>query len=266
MKKKWLVSLSLAGIIAFTAACSNEGENTESNEDQTEPQEEVDETAGEEGAENAAGGEQQMEMPEPDLEDVPDVVAEVNGVEISKEDYESLYVSQFQQTALQYQMSGQELDQDQFKEQIMESMIGQELLVQEVEKSDLEASEDKVNETLDGLVAQNEMETQEEFFAALEEQGMDKTEVMSQVELQVKLDQLIANEAGEVEVTEEELQALYDQAIAQQEESGAEGAEIPSFEEAKPSLEQQIRTQKETETTQELVNKLREDAEVTIHL
>ncbi len=243
------------------AACGGDAAE-ETNED-TAPQEEA--APEEEAAEQeAAGDAEQPEMPEPDLEGIPDVVAEVNDEEITKEEFESAYTGQFQQLAMQAQMSGQEVDQAQLKEQIAESLVAQKLLVQETENQEITASEEQVNTALEELAKQNGLESSEEFLAALEEQGITEEEVMEQVEAQVKVEQLIASETGEINPTDEEVQKLYDEAQAQQEEAG--GEELPAFEEVKPQLEEQVRMQKEGEATQALIAQLREKADVTIHL
>lgn len=242
------------------AACGDEAAE-ETNTEET-PQEEVapdEEAATDEESESV----EQPEMPEPDLADVPEVVAEVNGEEITKEEFESAYTGQFQQMAMQAQLSGQEVDQAQLKEQVAESLVAQELLVQETENQEITASEEQINTTLEELAQQNGLESSEAFLAALEEQGISEEEVMTQVETQVKVEQLLS-ETGEIDVTDEELQTFYDEAVAQQEEAG--GEELPAFEEVKPQLEQQVRLQKESEATQALVEQLREEAEVTINL
>lgn len=236
------------------AACG--GENAEETNEEAAPQEE--------GADQEAENAEQPEMPEPDLEGVPDIVAEVNGEEISKEEFESAYTGQFQQLAMQAQMAGQEVDQTQLKEQIAESLVAQKLLVQETENQEITASEEQVNTALEELAKQNGLESSEEFLAALEEQGISEEEVMEQVEAQVKVEQLIASETGEINPTDEEIQTVYDEAQAQQEESG--GEELPAFEEVKPQLEEQVRMQKEGEATQALIAQLREEADVTINL
>lgn len=239
--------------VMITAACSDTDENT-SEEAATEEQQAVDEN----------GEAAEMEMPEPDLEGVPDVVAEVNGTEISKEDFESAYTSQFQRMAMQAQMSGQEVDQDQLKVQVADSLVAQELLVQETENRNIEASDEELNETLTALAAQNGLESSEEFLTALEEQGLTEEEVMDQVASQVKVDKLVAEEAGDISVSEEELQAYYDEITAQQEEADSE--EMPAFEDIKPELETQMAQQKENEAVLELVAELREGADVTVHI
>lgn len=254
--KKCLLCLSL-GLSAFTlAACGDADETAENKNEQPDTQEEA--AAGTE--ENA----EQPQMPEPDLEGIPEIVAEVNGKEIPKEEFEMAYSSQFQQAAMQSQMSGQEVDQTELKKQLAESMVGQELLIQEADNRKLTASQEKVDQTLDELVAQNGLESKEQLMTALEEQGVAEDEVMSQLETQVKVDQLIAEESGNAKATDEELKALYEQVKTQQEQSG--GEELPAFEELKPDLEAQVKMQKEGQAAQALVAKLRESADVTINL
>ncbi|XKE95171.1 SurA N-terminal domain-containing protein [Metaplanococcus flavidus] len=259
MTKKMLLSLLIGASVLVTAACGNADENTNEEETATEEQA-TEEQAAEENGETA----EQPEMPEPDLEGVPDVVAEVNGEEIGKEEFETAYVGQFQQMAMQAQMSGQEVDQAQLKEQIAESLVSQKLLVQETENRGIEASEEEVDETLTALAEQNGMASSEEFLAALEEQDLSEEEVREQVASQVKVDKLIAEETGDTEVSEEELQEFYDQVKAQQEEMG--GEEVPPLEDIKTELEAQLLQQKENEAVQALVAELREGAEVTINI
>ncbi|MEC5423529.1 SurA N-terminal domain-containing protein [Virgibacillus sp. C22-A2] len=256
LNKKWIISLLFAALVLTLAACGNDDESAEDNNDE---------------AEEAAPGTEQPEMPEPDLEGIPEVVAEVNGEEITREEFETTYQGQFQQASLQAMMSGQEIDQDQLKGQIAEGLVGQRLLIQEADNSGIEASEEEIDEILDQLVEQNGMESRDEFLAALEEQqGMSEEEVRSELELQVKVDQLIARESGDIEPTDEEMEELYEEFAAQQEEHAAgedgEETDVPSFEEMKPDLEAQVKRQKEAEASQLLVEKLREDADVTIHI
>lgn len=251
--KKMFFSLLIGASVLVTAACGNaEDSANEEKATQEQPAENNGETAG------------QAEMPEPDLEGVPDLVAEVNGEEIKKEEFESAYVGQFQQMAMQAQMSGQEVDQDQLKTQIAESLVGQRLLMQETDNRSIEASEEEIDETLTSIAEQNGLASTDEFLAALEEQGLSEEEVMDQVAAQVKVDKLIAEEAGDLEASDEEIQKFYDDMKAQQEEMG--GGELPPLEDVKSELEMQIVQQKENKVVQELVAELREGADVKVHI
>lgn len=256
--KKWLSTLSIMTLIFVLGACNNDSESEEDTQNAEAPQEE------DAAAEN---GEEAMEMPEPDLEGIPEVVAEVNGEEITQEDFTQTYESQFQQTAMQQQMmgGGEEINQDELKQQVADMLVNQELLAQEAENRDFTAGEDEVNEMVDQMLEQNGMENRDELFAALDEQGLPEDEVMNLLETQIKVDQLIEDESGEIEPTDEELQEMYDQMQEQQGQTEGE-EEPPSFEELKPQLEQQFVMQKQGEVTQALIEQLKEDADTTIHL
>ncbi|MHA6250405.1 hypothetical protein [Oceanobacillus sp. CAU 1775] len=126
-----------------------------------------------------------------------------------------------------------------------------------------------MNETLDILVEQNGLESQDAFLTALEEQGTSEDEVMAVIETQIKVDKLIARESGDVEPTEEEVQEMYDMYVAQLEqvnEESEEEVEVPSFEELEPDLIAQIKAAKESETYQKLIEELRSDADITKNL
>lgn len=258
MNRKWLLSLSLVLLLVVAAACSGEDEAGKNNGD-NKPQ----------GEAPAGNNEATQEVTEPDLEGIPDVVAEVNGQEISKEDFEATYMGQFQQMATQAQMTGEKVDQDQLKKQVVDAMVGQELLSQEAENAGYEVSEKEINEELENLAKQNGLESKDKFIEALSEQGMPEEEVMSVLESEIKIDQLITDKAGDVEPTEEELKGMYDQLVAMQEQNGGENGqevEIPSFEEIKPRLKEQVESQKRTEAMQTLVKDLRESADITINI
>ncbi|MBG6218303.1 hypothetical protein IWX75_002784 [Arthrobacter sp. CAN_A6] len=264
LKKQWLMGLVLAGSISV-AGCGAPSEDPAAGSDTQ--QETPAEGSGE--AADGSGAAPQEELPEPDLEGIPEVVAEVNGKQILKEKFTASYEGQFQQLAMQSQQSGQEVDQDQLKAQTADTLIGSELLVQEVEKRGIEASTEEIDASWAELVESSQLGSKEEVIAAIAEQGIDEAEVTSQVEDQVGVDKLIAEEAGDTTATEAELQALYDQVKAQQAEAGGQEGqetEFPAFEEARPALEEQVRGQKEADAAEALVSALREEADVVVHI
>lgn len=265
--KKWLTMISLAATMLAVSACGDEsaegenGEGAENGESQT-----AEEGQASEGAE---GGEA-PEMPEPDLEDVPDVVAEVNGEEITKDEFEQVYTGQFQQASMMQEMTGEEVNEDELKQQIADGMVSERLLIQEAENRDISASEEDVDAMISEITEANGMESEEDFFAAMEESGMSEDDIRAELEKQVKVEGLIAEEAGDVEPTDEELQEAYDEQIAAREEAQSEGegeeTEPPAFEDVKPQIEEQLVREKEAEAAQGLSEDLREDADVTVNL
>ncbi|MBM7540768.1 SurA N-terminal domain-containing protein [Amphibacillus cookii] len=244
--KKWILGLFLITVVGLLVACGNDEEDTTEQEQGADPNEE-------------------LEMPEPDLEGIPDVVAEVNGNEITGAEFEMTYISQFQQAAMQSQMTGQPVDQDQLKSELADNMVDQELLVQEADTRGFEATEQEVDEMINDIMEANQLESRDELFAVLDEQGTSESEVISQIEMQIKLDQLIADEVGEVEATEEELQTFYDELSAQYEET--EGMEeLPPFDEVRTEIEEELQMQEESEAIMALIEVLRSDAEIETYL
>lgn len=249
LNKKLLLGFGLALLLFAGTACGAQGDSDSGGE--------------------KAKGQKQSAAPKPDLKGLPDVVATVNGHDISKAEFSTRYELQFQQVASQPQPEGGKLDQDKLKKQTVEGMVGTELLLQESAKRGYKASAKDVDAALDELVKQNGLKSADEFFAAVKKQGTDEKEVRSQIAQQVKVDKLLAKEAGDTKPTEKEVKALYDQAIAQQKQSGnqsGEAPQIPPFDKVKPQLEQQVKAEKESKAAEALVKSYRADAKVKINI
>ena len=252
MLKKWLLGSVLAAVLVGASGCGDAQDGDAASKQESEAAQE--EKAGPGGAEAA-------------LEGVPDVVAEVNGEEIGKDEFVQAYEAQYQQMAQQSQMSGQEVDQDQLKKDVAESLVSTELLVQEADRRKFTASDEEVDQKLQGLAQQNGLGSTQEFLAALEKQGMAADEVQSQVRVQLQVEQLVADEAGNIEPTEKEMRALYEQMTEQQKQAGGNQAQkVPSYKKLRPQLEQQLKSQEMATVAQQLVGDLRKAGDVTINL
>ncbi len=203
---------------------------------------------------------------EPDLEGIPDVVAEVNGEEVTKEEFVPIYEAQFQQAAMQAQMSGQAPDEEALKKQTVDDLVDTELLSQEAESRGIEVSDDDVDAELTDLAKQNQMASAEELLTAVEKNGLTEEQARAQVETQVLIEQLVADEDGSPAPTDKELRALYAQAKQQQAQSGQKGQKIPPFAQVRPQLEEQAKAQQVGKVAQALVKDLRKDADITINL
>lgn len=263
-KRMMTTGIALAGVLAL-AACSDApaAENDDAGAQGQSAE------AGPMSPEEGAAGEQ-AEMPEAETSDIPEVVAEVNGDEISGEDFTVLYESQFQQMAMQSQMTGEEPDQDRLKEQTLESMIGNELLLQDAKDEGYEASEEEIDALIDDAAETAGMSSSEEFIDAYEEQGMEEEQLTGDAENQVLINQVLA-QLEVPEPSEEELREIYDEAAAAQE--GAEGEteggqapELPPFDEVREDLEAQATDEARNEAALAHVEELRADADIQTHL
>ncbi|MFC7400737.1 SurA N-terminal domain-containing protein [Citricoccus sp. GCM10030269] len=267
MRKKLLTSVALVGSLLGLAACGGGETGDSAGENGNQGASASASQPASEGAE-AAPSEGQPSMPEPDVKNVPEVVATVNGEEITGEEFTSAYEAQFQQMAMQSQMTGQEMNQDDMKKQLADSMVGTELLVQDAEAQGHSADDEKVNAFLEKTAESSGVKSVDELVAKFKEQGYSEDQLRSDAKKQVLLDQSIA-EMDIEEPTEEELKELYEQTKAAQppaEDGASASAETPSFEELKPELEKQVKSQKENEALAAKIEDLRKDADVQVKL
>ena len=95
---------------------------------------------------------------------------------------------------------------------------------------------------------------------------MTEEQALEQVETQLMVEQLVADEDGPVEPTDKELRALYAQLKQQAAQSGEGAQQIPPFAQARAQLVEQATSQKIGEVAGALVEDLRKDADITINL
>ncbi len=250
-RNRTVLGLSLAASLIALGACGAGGDESGSAGAAEEPTSESSESAG------SGGG--------PDLTGIPDVVAEVNGEDVTRDEFVPVYEAQFQQAAAQAQTTGQAPDEDALKEQTADNLVSTELLAQEAEERGFAVTEQDVDDELATLAQENQLGSVDELIAALEKQGATEEEARTQLEQQMVIDLLIADETG-AEPSEQELRAIYDQAKQQQAQMGGQGQQLPPYAKVKPQLVEQAKSEQQGKVAQTLVDDLREDADITIHL
>lgn len=248
LRSRWL-GLVLALVLAVSTACGGSDDGKEAS-----------------SSESPSSGEPSSSQV--DVPDVPDVVAEVNGEEISKEDFAEAYETQAQaqQAATQQAQSGQQPDPKQLTDQTVQSLVNEELLRQEAEKRGIDPSEKEVEQTLADLAKENGLGSVDTFVKALEDQGMSRDEINSQAAQQTRFDMLVADEGGPVKATDQEVRALYQQLKAQQAGQSGQGPAVPPLKQVRPQLTTQVEQQKESQTARTLIDRLRKDADITINV
>lgn len=220
------------------------------------------------GGSPLAGGQdgQQPQMPEADVSDVPDVVATVNGEDITKDEFTAIYEGQLQQAAMQQQSTGQEVDQAALKTQVANQLVDNRLLLQGASEAGIEPTDADIDATLEEIAQQNGLGSGDEVVTTLEQQGMSEEDVRKDASSQFMLTTFIEQEAGITEPTEEELRTQYDQLVEQQEQAGGDASQVPPFEEAKEQLAQQAVTQQQNEAATTIAAELREAGDVTVNI
>lgn len=246
-RHRWLAAV-LVAVLGAGAACSGSGGS---------------EDAGTPEAKSAQGEKKEPTESEP----VPAVVAEVNGEKIGKAEFMRAYQAQAPQPG-QPAQPGQP-SEEQLRDQVVQSLVTQTLLMQEADKRKIDASDGQVDRTLDELAQQNGMKDGTQLVEALKQRGMKAGEIRAQAAMQTRLDQLIAQEAGNVQASDQEVRALYAQLKAQSQAGGQQGGQsqqVPPLTQVRPQLEQQIESQQESQAARGLVDELRKGADITIHV
>ncbi len=255
-----VLGLVTAAALLSLSACGGGGGDSDAASSSSSPSA-SDSASPSEGESDAAA-----EGPQPDLEGIPDVVAEVNGEEVTKDEFLPIYEAQFAQAAAQSQTTGQAPDEDALKKQTVDDLVSTVLLAQEAETRGIEVSDEDIDAELEDVAAQNQLGSAEELLAAVEAQGVTEDQARSQVETQLMVEQLAADEDGSLEPTEKELRTLYAQVKKQAAQAGGGAQQIPPFAEARTQLVEQATSQKIGEIAGGLVEDLRKDAEITINL
>ncbi|WP_445492655.1 SurA N-terminal domain-containing protein [Niallia sp. 03133] len=253
--KKWM-HLLFIGLLAFVlTACSSNAEgkkakeNTETNSSQTEQQNQA----------------KQMEEMQKKLEkqkmDENKTVAIVNDKKLLGSDYNALLAS----TQTQIQQMGQDPTSKeaakQIKEQTINSLVGQTLLLQDADKKGYTASEDEINKQLDA--SKKQFKSDKEFNEALKNAGLDMNQLKVQIADNVKFTAYVDKEVKVDAVTDKEIEAYYDQ-VSQQ--GSSSGQKPPKLEDIKPKIKESLEQQKKQEQLVTKVEELKKQANVDIKI
>lgn len=261
-----LSAFTLAGALVLGACAGGAADETGAGTDAPAATTTVPDAAGE-----TAGPDQTV-----DLEALPDPVAEVNGEPITRDDLVQALEPELELAREQSQDSVP-VDEVALRDAVLDNMVSLELVRQEGERLDLEATEEDVDAELDDLASQNGMGSGEEFLAALEAQGITEEQARNEVGTLVVFDGILADRGRVPEPTEQELKDYYEQVTGQaadEEQGGSDdgaaatgdSTQIPAFEEIRDQLEQQLAQQQEQERLTEILVELRQDAEIELHV
>ncbi|ENH97243.1 hypothetical protein J416_06390 [Gracilibacillus halophilus YIM-C55.5] len=235
--KKLLITLLSVSIAIILTACN--GEDTENSSD---------ETGNSDSSESA-----NVEVTEEEKIDAEKVVASVNGEEISGETYNTYY----RQVKLLLDQNGQDVsDTEQVKQQTLNEIVGQELIIQDAAEKGIAVSDEKVNEQFEAT------KQQEQFSENLEARGYTEETYKDQLSYSLLLDKYLEEEF-DVEVTEEEIQQTYNQAVEQQQETEQE---LPELAEVKDDIKQQIKKQKQQQQIPSKIETLKEKADIEYNI
>lgn len=192
-----------------------------------------------------------IEFTEDEFAEESEVVLIVNETAILGHEYNYNYM----QTKVRMHQFRQDIsDLERLKQQTIDDMIDQVLLIQEAEKKGIEISDEDVEEQVEAI---KEEAGEEQFAAYLEQYRLTEEDYKEQVYFTLLQEQYMQTEIPEVEVTEEEVEDLYEQLKEENED-------FPDLEEMADRIELEIASQKELEILLEKIEQLREDADIEI--
>ncbi|MCC5911026.1 MAG: SurA N-terminal domain-containing protein [Clostridiaceae bacterium] len=205
-----------------------------------------------------------------DLGEMGDVVATVNGVDIDIEVFQdTVEQMMFSYEQQGFALEGEEGEEilEQIKQQAINSLVQQEVLLQEAKQGGYDVPDEMVEEELESIKTQ--FPTEEEFEMALQESQLTENALKDMLVDEMQIEQLIQSKVKEVAVSEDEVKETYEQYKMQMElqmEGAEEVQEMPSFEEVKDQLEAQIQQGKQQEQIGQIIEELMEKSEIQIFI
>ncbi|MFD2044299.1 SurA N-terminal domain-containing protein [Ornithinibacillus salinisoli] len=232
--KKLIMLMLAVGLATFLVACGDDKDTEEETEGKDQK---TDEQAG-----------QEVDVTEDEKVAEDEVVATINGTEVTGDQYNPVYL----QTKLNAANYGMDVsDQEALKEQTINELIAQELIKQEAEDKGVEVTDEEVQNELDVYKEENG----DEFSAYLEQVQITEDEFKDQIGFTLMLNKYMEQELQVDEISDEEIKDTYDQLKEENED-------IMSFEEAKTVLKQNLTKQKQNELLQAKIDELKEQAEI----
>ena len=192
-------------------------------------------------------------------EDYPEVIAVVNGIDVSSDRFVQGLEQAAQQAAQQGANPEDEAVRSQIETQTTTALVNTELLKQAAEAAGVTADEAAINAEIDAVVQQ--FGSEEEFQNQLEAAGISIEQLRSDFQEQLTIDAYVRQtpEWGSVTIEDGEAQAFYDDIAVQ-----SDGQELPAFAEVEAAIEEQLLGTKQQEITQEIIDRLRSVAEIEV--
>lgn len=242
MHKK-LALLILTMLLAVALSACNDKEKGSAD------QKAEDESAQQKGAEEEKGQAEKAQV------DKNKTVVTVNDQEIKGSDYNVAY----QGLAQRYKQMGQSIGPDQMKQVVIDSLVRQELILQDAEKKGYKASDKKVKEQLTKLKEQYGGE--EKFNKLLKQNNLTQSQFKNQISEQLKFNKYMDKELPEIKVTEKEIKDAYEKATA-----NAKGKEVPKLKEVKSTIKTNLKNQKQQKELTKIAEQLKKNSEIEVKI
>jgi FKBP-type peptidyl-prolyl cis-trans isomerase (trigger factor) len=187
-------------------------------------------------------------------------VAVVNGFKIAREEFNNS-VEMIKQTA---SLQGANVEDPQVQtvinEQALDILVNNALLIEGAKNSGITVDDARIEEEYEKLLA--DIGGEEELTARMAEVGLTQEKLRNNIKERILVDSFLEAETDveNVTATEEEVLALYESFTANAEEG------VPSIDELRPQVEEQIKAQKQQAIVNDFLMNLRENADIEIKI
>lgn len=251
MNRSITSAVALAGVLVL-GGCSGGGDGAAETSNDTSSSTAV-------GDDTTAGGDAASATI--DTETLPDPVAEVNGVPISRDEFADFFEQQRTAAQQQVMVGGPAVDEVALRDDVLDSLVSSALLVQEGERLGVEVTDADREAQLAEVAEDSGATSSEAMLELLASQGVDEDQVNEELTRLVIIDKVLAEHGGVEAPTEDELRAYYDELSG-----GGAADSTPAFEDVRDQVEQALLQERENAAISTLLEELRADAEITNHL
>lgn len=201
------------------------------------------------GKQGKEEGQEAVEFTDEEIVKEDQVVAKVNETEILGSEFNSTYM----QIKVRLHQFRQDIsDLELLRDQTLDILIDQELLIQEADRLGIEVTEEEIEKQFSEA---KEEAGQERFTSFLEQYKMTEKDFKDQLRYSMLHEKYITTEIPDIEITEEEIKENYDKLKDQIED-------FPDLEEVEEQLKSDLMNQKELELVQDKIDQLRKEAEI----
>ncbi len=196
------------------------------------------------------------------------VVATVNGEEILESELDASVdqmVSSYEQYGLDMESEQGQMMLVQIKTQALENLIQQEVLMQAAEEAGYTVSDEELDTEIGGIKAQ--FTTEEEFEEALEANGFTPESYRKRLKAELMISEFFQAQIETKEVSEEEIEAYYNDYVEQLEEHNEDAEEeeireIREFDDIKDDIEEHLIQEDRQAQIGELIETLMAKADI----
>lgn len=187
-------------------------------------------------------------------------VATVNGVKISREDFENSKRAMMQSYTAQ---GGDPMTPDvaaEIEKQAIDSLISTELLTAAAKAGGFTATDTEVQTEYDGILER--FGSAEALKAQMDALGMSEADLRSDIQEQIAVSAYVTSTISpyDLALTDEEITGFYDSLAA----GGV--ADLPPLDEIRPQIEAQLTSEKQQAAVQKLIESLRATADIEVTL